>query len=46
MRNIITTAVVLLLLLSPAIKSSAQAHKTDDILGTWLNQEATGKITI
>ena len=24
----------------------AQIHKSDDILGTWLNQEATGKITL
>lgn len=25
---------------------SAQTFKADDILGTWLNQEATGKVTI
>ena len=25
---------------------SAQVHKSDDIIGTWLNQEATGKIQI
>jgi uncharacterized protein (DUF2147 family) len=24
----------------------AQTHKADDILGTWLNQEATGKVTL
>jgi uncharacterized protein (DUF2147 family) len=24
----------------------AQVHKADDILGTWLNEEATGKITV
>jgi len=46
MRNIITIAVVFLLLATSATKGSAQIHKTDDILGTWLNQEATGKITI
>jgi len=46
MRNIITTAFVFLLLVTSALKGSAQTHKTDDILGTWLNQEATGKITI
>ena len=26
--------------------ASAQTHKADDIVGTWLNQEATGKITL
>jgi uncharacterized protein (DUF2147 family) len=46
MRNIITTAFVFLLLVTSALKGSAQTHKADDILGTWLNQEATGKITI
>lgn len=25
---------------------SAQTHKSDDIVGTWLNQEATGKVQI
>jgi len=28
------------------ITASGQIHKADDILGTWLNQEATGKITL
>lgn len=28
------------------INASAQTHKPDDILGTWLNQEATGKVTL
>jgi len=46
MRNIITTAAVLLLLVTSSFKGSTQTHKADDILGTWLNQEATGKITI
>jgi len=46
MRNIITTAVVLLLMAASAPNGMAQSHKADDILGTWLNQEATGKITI
>jgi uncharacterized protein (DUF2147 family) len=46
MRNIITTSIVLFLLLTSAITGSAQTHKADDIVGTWLNQEATGKITI
>ncbi|MCX6288010.1 MAG: DUF2147 domain-containing protein [Bacteroidetes bacterium] len=46
MRNIITTAVIFLMLVTSAMQGSSQTHKTDDILGTWLNQEATGKITI
>ena len=46
MRNIITLAVVFLLLCTSAFKGSAQIHKSDDILGIWLNQEATGKIQI
>ncbi len=46
MRNIITTSVVLFLLLAPAMQGWSQAHKPDDIVGTWLNQEATGKVTI
>jgi len=46
MRNIITTAVICLLLITSALTGSAQKHKADDIVGTWLNQEATGKITI
>ena len=28
------------------ITAMGQAHKADDILGTWLNQEATGKIEL
>jgi len=28
------------------MNASAQIHKTDDIVGTWLNQEATGKMTL
>jgi uncharacterized protein (DUF2147 family) len=37
---------VLLLTMWSGITASAQTHKTDDILGTWLNQEATGKMTL
>ncbi|MCX6269283.1 MAG: DUF2147 domain-containing protein [Bacteroidetes bacterium] len=33
-------------IMSPGMTASAQTHKADDILGTWLNQEATGKITL
>jgi len=46
MRNIITTVFIILFLVAPAVNGTAQAYKTDDILGTWLNQEATGKIQI
>ena len=46
MKNTVTTAIVLLLLLTPAMNVLAQAHKGDDILGVWLNQEATGKILL
>jgi len=46
MRNILKTAAVLLLLFSSSLKGSAQNHKADDIIGVWLNQEATGKIQI
>ena len=46
MRNIITASIVMILLLASAITGSAQTHKADDIVDTWLNQEATGKITI
>lgn len=37
---------ILLLTVWSGITASAQTHKADDILGTWLNQEATGKITL
>jgi uncharacterized protein (DUF2147 family) len=46
MRNILKSAVVLLFLAATAMSGFAQNHKPDDVLGTWLNQEATGKITI
>jgi len=46
MRNIITIAILSMMLVTSAMKGSAQTHKADDIIGTWLNQEATGKITI
>jgi len=42
----IKTAAVLLLLVTSAMMGPAQTHKADDIIGTWLNQEATGKIII
>jgi uncharacterized protein (DUF2147 family) len=43
-----TSAVLLVLIMTmwSGITASAQTHKADDILGTWLNQEATGKITL
>jgi len=41
-----TFLLVLLMTIWSGITASAQSHKADDILGTWLNQEATGKITL
>jgi uncharacterized protein (DUF2147 family) len=43
-----TSAFLLILFMTvwSGITASAQTHKADDILGTWLNQEATGKITL
>jgi uncharacterized protein (DUF2147 family) len=43
-----TTSLFLLIVatLWSAISASAQTYKADDIVGTWLNQEATGKITL
>jgi uncharacterized protein (DUF2147 family) len=38
-------AVVLLSILT-GLTVKAQTHKGDDILGTWLNQEATGKVAL
>jgi len=29
-----------------SVNATAQGHKPDDVLGTWLNQEATGKVTL
>lgn len=37
---------VLLIFTGSCLTLSAQQRKTDDILGTWLNQEATGKVQI
>ncbi len=44
----ITSAFLMVVIISllSGITVSAQTHKADDILGTWLNQEATGKITL
>ncbi|MEI6684003.1 MAG: DUF2147 domain-containing protein [Bacteroidota bacterium] len=43
-----TTTLFLILMMTfwSATAASAQGHKQDDILGTWLNQEATGKIEL
>jgi uncharacterized protein (DUF2147 family) len=43
-----TSAFLLILLVTmwSGITATAQNHKADDIIGTWLNQEATGKITL
>jgi uncharacterized protein (DUF2147 family) len=44
----ITSALLILFTLTlwPGSSLFAQAHKSDDIIGTWLNQEATGKVTL
>jgi uncharacterized protein (DUF2147 family) len=41
-----TFLLILLMAIWSGMTASAQTHKADDILGTWLNQEATGKITL
>ncbi|MDP1623464.1 MAG: DUF2147 domain-containing protein [Bacteroidales bacterium] len=47
MKKITSTFLMLLVLtVFSGIDASAQTHKADDILGTWLNQEATGKISL
>jgi uncharacterized protein (DUF2147 family) len=45
-KTISTFLMAILLAIGSGITVSAQTHKGDDILGTWLNQEATGKITL
>jgi len=37
---------LLALIVLAGLSLNAQTHKADDILGTWLNQEATGKVTL
>jgi uncharacterized protein (DUF2147 family) len=37
---------LLVLTMWSGIAAVAQSHKADDILGTWLNEEATGKIQL
>jgi uncharacterized protein (DUF2147 family) len=37
---------LLALIVLAGLSLKAQTHKADDILGTWLNQEATGKVTL
>jgi len=38
--------IVFIITVWSGMTATAQTHKADDILGTWLNQEATGKITL
>ena len=45
-KNKTTLLFVLVITLSAVTTTLAQTHKADDVLGTWLNQEATGKITL
>lgn len=44
----ITSVISLLIVITmlAGLTASAQKHKADDILGTWLNEEATGKVTL
>ena len=37
---------ILVITVLAGVAATGQTHKSDDILGTWLNQEATGKITL
>lgn len=41
-----TLLTIIILGIWPGISTMAQLHKADDIIGTWLNQEATGKIEL
>lgn len=41
-----TAPYLLFLILLSTLTGNAQSHKSDDILGVWLNEEATGKIQI
>ena len=47
MKNKTTTFfLILAMTIWSGISAFAQAHKADDILGTWLNEESTGKIEL
>ncbi len=47
MKKIASTILLLFVMtLWSGLSATAQTHKGDDIIGTWLNQEATGKITL
>ena len=41
-----TFLTVIMMTVWSALSVTAQTHKADDILGTWLNEEATGKIQL
>ncbi|MCX6277826.1 MAG: DUF2147 domain-containing protein [Bacteroidetes bacterium] len=41
-----TLLTIILLAVWSGFSTMAQTHKADDIIGTWLNQEATGKIEL
>ena len=45
-RSTTTFLLILTMTIWSAISATAQTHKPDDILGFWLNQEATGKIEL
>jgi uncharacterized protein (DUF2147 family) len=47
MKQVKLTVIAMLLIISGSFNTlSAQQRKADDILGTWLNQEATAKVNI
>jgi uncharacterized protein (DUF2147 family) len=46
MRRTTSRFLAVVMLLFAAATVSAQSYKADDIVGTWLNQEATGKVQI
>lgn len=46
MRKRVTTLFTILMVAFYGLSLQAQSHKADDILGTWLNEEATGKIQL
>ena len=46
MRKTLTSFFTVILVALWTGTGTAQTHKPDDITGTWLNQEATGKVTI
>jgi len=47
MKKIVSTIMTLIVMAAwSGLNVKGQVHKADDIIGTWLNEEATGKIQI